>query len=291
MTTDIEDTLDAVPASPPAKQLEVLQSLTNEIKGVFSQLARGRGSVLVLASVLLSVLALGACNTPLAAIPAATPTPNAATILQRAAKAKYQDVTFSFAFSTADEGQTITGTGTGAITKNPERMQMTMSFPLTLLGQTETLTLDLVTDVATHTTYSRVEGLAGIPSTWTKSDASDASAAGSVSPIDVTSFTDFTSYTNAKLVGSDTLDGVAVWHLQATPPAQGDASAQSTSITQSTATAGMPTAASLAVDIYIRKDNSYPMKLSAHVGGSTPVDMTITFTKYNSGVTITLPTA
>ena len=61
-----------------------------------------RAGALAVATGLLGVMALAACNTPLAA----TPTPNAATVLQQAAKANYQDVTFALNFSATASGET-----------------------------------------------------------------------------------------------------------------------------------------------------------------------------------------
>ena len=140
------------------------------------QLARQRKSALAVAAGLLGVMALAACNTPLAGAPTGGQTPNAAAVLQQAATANYQDVTFALNFSATASGETITGTGTRAVTKNPERAQITIAFPLTLLGQTENLTVDVITDAATNTTYTRIGGIAGVPATWTKSDTSAASS-------------------------------------------------------------------------------------------------------------------
>ncbi len=147
--------------------------------------------------------------------------------------------------------------------------------------------MDVITDAATNTTYTRIGGIAGVPATWTKSDTS---AATSVSPVDVSGVTDFTTDTNAKLVGAETLNGVAVWHIQATPPADSSATTPTTLPTQTPTTAQTPATTSATVDIYIRQDNYYPLKLTMHEGGDTPVDLTVNFTKFNSGVTITLPT-
>jgi hypothetical protein len=268
--------------------------------------------LLLLLAALLGVLSLAACGTSSrGATPTATPDANA--ILQQAANADYTDVTFNLTLTTTASGQTINGTGSGAITKSPARAQLTLTIPITANGQTTQIKVETVADSATKTLYTHTT-TNGIVGRWTKSSLSNGSSSGT--SVDVNSLTSVAAYANAKVIGSETLDGVAVWHLQANPgtaPAA-TATAVATIATTKTATptktptktptvsaaSATKTAAAGAtqtaianattVDIFIRKDNSRPVKISSHVaitGANT--DVVLTFTQYNSGVTITLP--
>lgn len=210
----------------------------------------------------------------------ATATPDAATILQRAATATYKDATFTLTFSSAILGTTTNGTGSGALTKSPERAKITLSVPFTLEGTTSNVTFDIVVDKATDSTYTRITGLPSVggislgSDQWTKTSTS--AAAGS-SPVDVSSLIDVDKMKDAKLIGVETLDGVQVYHLRSTG-------------SSATATAdATPTTADTTTDIYIRTDNYRVQKITAHTAGTTPSDTTLAFTAYDTGVTIDLP--
>jgi hypothetical protein len=207
-----------------------------------------------------------------------TATPDAATILQRAAAATYKDATFTLTFSSVVLGTTTNGTGSGALTKSPERAKITLSIPFTLEGTTSNVTFDIVVDKATDSTYTRITGLPSVggislgSDQWTKTSTS--AAAGS-SPVDVSSLIDVDKMKDAKLTGVETLDGAQFYHLQSTG-------------SSATADATPPTA-DTTTDIYIRMDNYRVQKITAHTAGTTPSDTTLAFTVYDTGVTIDLP--
>jgi len=266
--------------------------------------------LLLLLAALLGVLSLAACGTSSrGATPTATPDANA--ILQQASQATYTDVTFDLTITTTVLGQTVNETGSGAMTKNPPRAQETLTIPVTLNGKTTQTKIETITDSTTKTTYTRTT-TNGVVGRWTKSVTNSSDFVAS----DLTSLD---SYTNAKVIGSETLDSVAVWHLRASPgtapaatattaattttpattktatptktptktPTVSAASATKTAVAGATQTA---IANATTVDFYIRKDNSRPVKMASHVaitGANT--DAVRTFTQYDSGVTITLP--
>ncbi len=277
-----------------------------------TRLVRARNVwLLLLLAAMLGVLSLAACGTSSrGATPTATPDANA--ILQQAAKVDYTDVTFDLTLSTTLLGQTVNGTGSGALTKSPERAQLTLTIPITANGQTTQIKVETIADSATKTTYTRTT-TNGVVGRWTKTTSTSSSSG---SNVDVTGLTSLNAYANVKLIGSETIDGVAVWHIQATPGAAPTttATAAATAATTKTATptktptrtptvsAASATKTAVAgatqtaianattVDIYIRKDTSYPVKIAAHVAlSSGNTDVVLTFTKFNSGVTITLP--
>jgi hypothetical protein len=237
------------------------------------------------------MLVFAACGQPAAPT---TTLPSAATLLQQATKADYHDVTFTIAFTITTQGQTVTGTGSGEATKTPERMQAQLQFPITLRGKSMQFAFDTITDMTTNATYTKITGVPGVSTRWTKSSLTS----GGASPIDVNSLTDYGTLQNAKTIGAETIDGVAVWNVQGTAPAAtptpAKATATPTKTPKATATAAAtasPTAAAepTTVDVYLRQDNSYPVKATVQMAGSTPGTVTLTFTKFNSGVSITLP--
>jgi hypothetical protein len=245
--------------------------------------ARTRRRIILPAALISFVLltaALSGCGALNLGGAKATATPDAATILQRAATASYKDATFSLTVSTTIAGTMTNGTGSGALTKSPERAKITLNIPFTLEGTTSNVTFDIVVDKATDSTYTRITGLpsvGGIPlgsDKWTKTSTS--AAAGS-SPVDVSSLIDVDKMKDAQLIGVETLGGVQVYHLQSKG-------------SSATATAdATPTTADTMIDIYVRTDNYRVQKISSHSTGDTAADTALTFTAYDTGVTIDLP--
>ena len=209
-----------------------------------------------------------------------TATPDAATILQRASTASYKDATFTLTVSSVISGTTTNGTGSGALTKSPERAKITLNIPFTFEGTTSNVTFDIVEDKATDSTYTRITGLPSIggislgSDKWTKTTTS--SGAGD-SPVDVSSVIDVNKVKDAKRIGVETLDGAAVYHIQ------------STRSTTTTTVGSTPTTINATTDIYVRTDNYRVQKISSHSTGDTAADVTLTFTAYDTGVTIDLP--
>lgn len=237
--------------------------------------------VLVALVGLLALLALAACSRATTQAKT-TPTPDAKTLLQQASKVNYKDVKFTLAFTMTIQGQTITGTGSGKATANPQRVDEVLNFPLTSNGKTLQVTIEAIMDMATNAGYLKYTGIPGHTTKWTKMSLTSMAA---TTGIDFNSLNNFDSYQNVKLIGAETIDGVAVWHIRADLPM----TTSTPAARASTPTATTATTATTTEDVYIRQDNFYPLKATAHTSGSTPIDMTITFTQYDTGASITLP--
>ena len=212
---------------------------------------------------LFGMLALSACGVGgLGASATPTATPTAAMILQQAKQVKVTDATFTMTLNGTTSGTTFTGTGSGKLTTNPNRSDVT--FNLTAAGVQ--IAFENITDAATNTTYTKYTSPAFLASDkWKKST----SGAGG-SPIDTSSLTNYGDLTNVTLVGKDTVNGEAVWHLKG--------SSASTSLGGT-------------VDFYVRQDNYDPVKLNVQSTGATSGTFTIVFTAVNSGTTISIPPA
>jgi hypothetical protein len=166
----------------------------------------------------------------------------------------------------SSSGTDVSGEGNGVITTSPKRAKITLN--ITTAGQQ--LAFDTIEDIDSDTIYVKFNTalIPGIPTDkWIKTDASG--TLGSLADtFDTSQVTSFNQISNATLKGSETVDGVQVWHLTGTESSSG-----------TTANAGL----------YVRQDNNYPYKLVIHATGSTAADATITFTGINTGATVDLP--
>ena len=219
------------------------------------------------ALLLMGVLALSACGIGGGGKATPTATPNAAQIVAKVRALQFKDATFTMTLNFTTSGETINGTGSGKITKNPDRSDIQFAFPLAVQGTTYNVQIEAITDGTT--TYTKTSGVPGLDTNgmWTKSTSGSSSA----NPFGNTSqFGDFTNtLTNATLVGSDTVNGVAVYHLKGT---------------DTTSSGGT-------VDVYVRKDNYQPVKADFTETGSTPGTFSLIFTGWNTGVSIATPPA
>ena len=215
---------------------------------------------------LVSVLALAACGLGGGGAKATpTATPGAAQILAKVKGLQFKDATFTMNFTFMEQGQNITGSGGGKITKNPDRSDIQLAFPLAISGSQYNVQYEVITDGGT--TYTMISGIPGLSTNgmWTKgtTDSSSSSPFGNTSQ-----FGDFTSnFGSPTLVGTDTVNGVAVYHLKGTD----------------TTTAGS------VIDLYVRKDNYQPVKADFTETGSTSGNFTLIFTAFNSGISIATP--
>jgi hypothetical protein len=217
-------------------------------------------------------LALAGCSiTGLASKPSTpTATPSAATILEdavNAQKTQTKDVEFSMNMNLTSSGTTINGNLTGTETASPQRVDIVIT-NFTVAGVQ--LSGEIITDTATKSVYVKFTG-SGIPEfpqgQWIKTSGGSSS---NLLPIDPTQFSDLSQLHGATLKGSETLDGIAVWHLQATKTVSG-------STTQ--------------VDIYIRQDNNQLYELVANATGTASGSVTLKITGVNTGAMINLPPA
>jgi hypothetical protein len=219
----------------------------------------------------IGALTLAGCSiTSLAGKPTPNATPNAATILEDAVniqKTQTKDVEFSMNLDLTSSGTTISGGLTGTETSSPKRLDLVIT---NLTAVSVQFSGEIIIDSATNTTYVKFTN-SNIPEVpqgvWIKTSGGSSINA---LPIDPTQFSDLSQLTGATLKGSETLDGIAVWHLQATKTVSG-------SITQ--------------VDIYIRQDNSQLYELVANATGTSSGSVTLKITGVNTGATINLPPA
>lgn len=223
------------------------------------------------ALLMMGVLALSACGIGGSGKASPTATPSAAQIVAKVKALQFKDATFTMTLNFTTSGQTINGTGSGKITKSPDRSDIQFAFPLSVAGSSFNVQLEEITDGTT--TYTKIDSTPAIPGfstngMWTKGSTSSSST----NPFGSTSqFGDFTNtLTNATLVGTDSVNGVAVYHLKGT-----DTSSSSGGT----------------VDVYVRKDNYQPVKADFTETGSTPGTFSLVFTGWNTGASIALPPA
>jgi hypothetical protein len=217
---------------------------------------------------LIGVLVLIGCNAPGVSVPVAPP--SAQTILQKVQKAQFNDATFTLNVTGSFSGTSGSGTGTGKITKHPERSDIN----LTILLDGQQVTLEVITDVATSSEYSKISGspIPGFGDMWIKSPLGSTSS----TPVDTSQITSYLNgVSNVTLVGSDTVDGTAVWHIKGTT---------SQSATTQTGESGT-------TDMYVTKDRYLPKKVVETLTGSAAGTFTLLFTSYDTGITIDLPPA
>jgi hypothetical protein len=210
---------------------------------------RRRMGVLALGATLalLALLALGGCL----GMPSAQTVHD---ILTQAQAAAPRDASFSLALSitTPVSGSstpaTITERGTGILTTQPYRQDIT----LTTSADGVTIPLELLTDG--QTLYTRATG----STTWRQQ------------PADATTRFLEENLSAPTLIGSETLGGVAAWHLRGTLSASDPQNTE---------------------DLWLRKDNYLPLKSILHAasGDGTAITATLTFSKWNTGAKITPP--
>jgi hypothetical protein len=217
----------------------------------------------------LGSLTLAGCSiTALANTPTPTARPSAATILEAAVNAQKtgtKDVEFSMNLSLTTNGTAVSGDVTGTETTSPNRVDLIVT---NFMAAGQQFSGEIITDVATNTTYIKFTD-SSIPEVpvgqWLKTTGGSGI---NPLPINPTQFSDLSQLTGAKLVGSEKLDSIAVWHLQATKTVSGSTSQ---------------------IDIYIRQDNNQLYELVANESGSSSGSVTFKITGVNTGATISLP--
>lgn len=269
---------------------------------------------LLVVALVLSMACLSACS-----LGSLRPTvPTAAQILQRATRTldvnvpqsatdststTVQDLTYTMTFAvnsdlstshgTSQFSQTLTAHGKEAL--HPRRGQMDMTISTTsrlsyLFGGSTPTTATIIVDYGGHATYMKsaaLDSLFGSAGKWYKTTL----AAGGGLGADTSLYIDYSKLKDAKLIGSETINGVAVWHLQAkedlNQTLQGSGKASGSS--------RMATA-----DYYFRQDNYRPVKVvitgmstfSDSAGhGTMTLHGEMDFTAFNTGINIALPPA
>jgi hypothetical protein len=229
-----------------------------------------------------------------------------------ASSATVKDLTFTTKFSmTMDLSSSSLGkqqmketaTATGKETLQPRRTQMDMATAMDIPGLSEltggqSVTMSMIVDYASQTGYiksslfdSMLGASSDAPKKWYAISFATADGLGA----DTSMYIDYSTLKDAKLIGSETINGVAVWHLRATKNI--DQSAPGLGAASARMTAGSNIGLNATTDYYFRKDNYRPVKVLI-TGSDTFSDagtMTMTmngemdFTSFNTGISITLP--
>jgi hypothetical protein len=217
------------------------------------------------ALLVVGVLALSACGIG-GGKAKPTATPDAAQIVSKVKGLQFKDATFTVTLNFTTSGQTINGTGSGKITKSPDRSDIQFAFPLNVSGQSYNVQIEVITDGTTS--YTMLSGIPGLDTNgkWTKGDTGSSSSS---NPFGNTSqFSDFANALGSPtLVGTDTINGVAVYHLKGSDTSSSGGT----------------------VDMYVRTDNYQPVKADFTETGSTPGTFSLVFTAWNSGISISTP--
>lgn len=132
-----------------------------------------------------------------------------------------------------------------------------------------------------------LDSLFGGAGKWYKTTLATAGGLGA----DTSLYIDYSKLKDARLIGSETINGVAVWHLQA----KEDLNQTLQSSARASGSSGMATA-----DYYFRQDNYRPVKViitgmstfsdsSGH--GTMTLHGEMDFTSFNTGISIALPAA
>lgn len=243
----------------------------------------------VLAMVLLSGLALFIHNL---LTPHLTAT-QVQDILNKAASAPLHAANFTLAAnvngSVAGFAASTTVTGNGKLTTNPNRVDALVQSPgIAGFGAINTEVIQDGSDIYTK------NGSATKP--WTKNSGILANLPG----LSFTDLLDYQKLHNAQFIGEDTINGHKAWHLRAGLSdliTGSSAAATATAISQQSGAQN-----SLTEDLWIREDTYFPAQLTlttktslASAGAGTAIsgtintDETLTFTAWNTGITITVP--
>ena len=220
-----------------------------------------RKSILAVMLLVAALFVFAGCGAPGATQAKPTPTLTAQQILTKAQAAHLTDETFTMTMQGTASGTSLDVTGDGKGTENPARMAMTLS----MVVSGTTLTMDMVVDLATNTTYTKITAPAALASDkWTK--AADTSSTLPTSDLQLSA--QYSKITDAKLIGSEQVNGKNTYHIQG----------------------GVPSTTGT-VDLYIGQSDYLPVKMVLNSTGDSAIQMTIIYTAVNTGTTIDLPTA
>jgi hypothetical protein len=198
----------------------------------------------------------------------------------------------SSSLGTQSLGETMTASGKETL--NPRRAQMDMTMNMTgLTTSGQVFTMSTIVDYASATGYIKMSGLTFLPGASADKWYSMSYASLGNLGADTSMYMDYSKLKNATLVGSETLNGVAVWHLRAKEDVNQSLSGLGGTSTNSSASNSIGLNAT--ADYYFRQDNYRPVKVVIAGTDSLPGLGTMTlntemnFTSYNTGISITLP--
>jgi LppX/LprAFG-like lipoprotein len=226
-----------------------------------------RFSLASLALPALLTLLLAACSTSTSnggatATNTVAPSAQAREILAKAQAVKLKDATLKTHVTTKRGSQTVTLDGTARTTASPRRVEV---------AGTASLGIPYHAIVDGNVIYIQANDK------WLKYTLGNANAEFNYDFIAL-----ITQLQNPGLVGTETINGAQTYHLRGTVQAPVTPGANQSVETTTE-------------DLWVRQSDYYPMKIVAHGSGtnkgtSFTVDVTATFTAWNSGVTITPPT-
>jgi hypothetical protein len=189
------------------------------------------------------------------------PSAQAREILAKAQAVKLKDATLKTLVTTKRGNQTVTLDGTARTTVDPRRIEV--------VG-TASQVLPYHAIVDGNAVYIKLNDK------WRKYTVGSANAEFNYDFIALVE-----QLQNPGLVGTETINGMQTYHLRGTvqTPVTPGANQSIETTTE---------------DLWVRQSDYYPVKIVAHGGGSSKgttvtVDVTATFTAWNSGVTITPP--
>jgi hypothetical protein len=227
---------------------------------------RRRFSFVSLALPALLILLLAACSTSTndggaTTTGTVTPSAQAREILAKAQAVKLKDATLKTQVTTKRGSQTVNLDGTARTTASPRRVEVVGTASL---------------GVPYHAIVDGSVIYIELDNKWLKYTVGNNNAEFNYDFISL-----ITQLQNPGLVGTETINGAQTYHLRGTVQAPVTPGANQ-SIETTTE------------DLWVRQDNYYPAKIVAHGGGankgtSFTVDVTATFTAWNSGFAITPP--
>ena len=272
---------------------------------------RRRLAVVLLPALVLGALSLTACGLNFGR----SQMPTAAQVLQRATSvldvnspagarsaggATVRDLTYTMKFainmdmtdpSLGSQKVSEAMTASGEETLHPRRSQLDLT--MTLMGTN--LTDTVIVDYADQTGYIKMTGLGGLSGVesgkWYTMPFASLGGLGA----DTSMYIDYSKLKDATLIGAETINGVAVWHLRAKEDMSQAVPGSAAVATSSSASDSVSGTATL--DYYFRQDNYRPVKIllasSDTISGLGTITTSgaMNFTTFNTGVSIALPPA
>ncbi|HEX5157810.1 MAG TPA: hypothetical protein VFW17_11390 [Ktedonobacterales bacterium] len=200
--------------------------------------------------ILAALLALAACGS--------SSGPSADDILGHTQKLQITDMTMDMTVNSTYKGNPAKVSGEMKFLVDPARSDAVLT--LTVAGTTANV--EEIDDISAAVVYARSVNASGATSdTWTKLSVSDNS-------LSYAQILAFDNLSNTQLIGAETQQGIAVWHIR------GDIIGKSITSTG---------------DVYIRKDTYYPVKAVITDSGATPATTTLMYKAFNTGISITVP--
>lgn len=180
-------------------------------------------------------------------------------ILAKVKQANLKDSTFTLQEQETSGSSTISASGTGKLVTQPFREDVSV---MAKAGNQQ-IASEVLTD------GSNVYVKTGTGNTWMQLPASQVTGGAGFS----TALNDIANLPNAQLIGSETANGIATWHLRGTPTRS--FGGQSGMVTE---------------DMWVNKSTYQPVRITDQAATSRgTVNSNITFTDWNTGVTVTPP--